>query len=104
MEEGKEGEKDKEGSGELGLGRPGTSFSTLSTGYCKRLKRALFNVHAVLLYRTFNDTGVCVRLAELVCTSAGLAITDDFKEKWFSLNASLTYICREARHGRIMFS
>jgi len=50
--------------------------------------------------RTFNDTGVCVRLAGLVCTSVRLAPTDDLKETWFGLNASLTYVCKQARHGR----
>ena len=41
-----------------------------------------------------------MRLAGLVCTSVRLAPTDDLKETWFGLNASLTYVCKQARHGR----
>jgi len=49
--------------------------------------------------REFSDTGVCVRLAGIVCMSVRHAPTDDLKETWFGLNASLTYICKQARHG-----
>jgi hypothetical protein len=44
---------------------------------------------------TFDDIGVCVRRAQLACMSVNP--TDEIKETWLGLNASFTYICKEAR-------
>jgi len=40
-----------------------------------------------------------VRYARAVCKDSRLAPADDLKETWFGLNASLTYVCKQARHG-----
>jgi len=43
-----------------------------------------------------------VRLSNMVCADERLVPTDALKETWFGLNASLTYICEQARHGRCL--
>ena len=42
--------------------------------------------------------GVCVRRAIYACTST--SPSEDVKDKWLGLNASLTYICKTSPHGQ----